>query len=303
MNTGSVSQTGASRAGYTGAVTAPRQRWRRSWRRFARNRSAVVGLVLVVGLVAVALLAPYITPFPHHVGPFVDFANTHRPPGGPYLFGTDEAGRDIFTRTIYGIRYALLMPLVVLGISVPVGVLLGLIAGYFKGFIELVIMRFTDMVLAIPPLALALAITAVLEPDLLNTMLALTFIWWTWHARLIHGIVSSLRSEDYIQACRVMGASRFHILFRELLPNCVSAIIVKTTLDIAFVIEIAAGLSFLGLGVRPPTPALGTMVANGVTYLPHIWWGAVFPGLAILLLVVAFSLLGEGLRDLLDVEV
>ena len=157
-------------------------------------------------------------------------------------------------------------------------------------------MRFTDMMLSIPPLVMALSISAVLTPKLSNTMIALGAIWWTWHTRLVRSIVVSLRNEEYVQACRVMGASHFHIMFKEILPNCVSQIVVKITLDTAFIIQLGAGLSFLGLG------ALGTMISNGTDYLPNEWWLTVFPALGVLILVFGFNWLGDGLKEMFDVE-
>jgi peptide/nickel transport system permease protein len=163
-------------------------------------------------------------------------------------------------------------------------------------------MRFTDIMLALPPLAMALAITAVLSPNLINAMIAITLLWWTWHTRLIFRIVKAQMNEDYVEAARVAGASHTHILFKELLPNCISAVAVKISRDAGYVIIFGAALSFLGLGVQPPTPDLGTMVATGSEYLPEMWWQAVMPGLAILYAILGFNLLGDGLRDMLDVE-
>ena len=191
----------------------------------------------------------------------------------------------------------------VLGLSVPFGVLLGLLAGYYGGWVETVIMRVTDIFLAIPALVMALAITAALSPSLINGMIAISLLWWNWHTRLIYTTVRSLRNEEYVEAARVVGASDAHILFKELLPNCISVITVKVTLDAGFVILIGAGLSFLGLGAQPPTPDLGTMVSTGADFLPEFWWESVLPGLAILFAILGFNLLGDGLRDLLDVEV
>jgi peptide/nickel transport system permease protein len=277
--------------------------WRRAWYRFRRNPSAVAGLVIVTMVVLVAIFAPWVARYPEHAGNFVDFRSRHVPPSAAYWFGTDQVGRDVFTRVVYGYRVSLLLVVVVLGIAVPVGVLLGLLAGYFGGWVETLIMRLTDIFLAIPALVMALAITAALTPNLVNAMIAISALWWTWHTRLIFGIVRSLRGEEYVEAARLLGASTFHVLFRELLPNCVSAISVKVTLDAGFVILIGAGLSFLGLGAQPPTPDLGTMVSTGSRYLPDMWWQSIFPGLAILVAILGFNLLGDGLRDLFDVEV
>ena len=273
-----------------------------NWFRFSRNPTAVIGAVIVIVAVALALLAPYITPFPDHVGAVVDFRNRHQPPSAEHWFGTDNVGRDIFTRVIFGLRVSLVLAVVVLGIAVPVGVTLGLLAGYFGGWVEIVIMRVTDIALAIPPLVMALAVAAVLTPSLTNSMLAIALLWWTWHTRLVYSMTRQLRSQEFVEAAETLGASRAHIIFREILPNCVSAIAVKTSLDAGFVILIGAALSFLGLGIQPPTPDLGTMVASGASYLPDYWWQSVLPGCAILFVALGFNLLGDGLRDLFDVE-
>ncbi len=276
---------------------------RRGWYRFRRNPAAVIGLIIVSLVVLCALFAPWLAPYPEHAGTFVDFRSRHLPPSWDHLFGTDNVGRDVFTRVLYGYRLSLLMVVFVLGLSVPFGVLLGLLAGYYGGWVETVIMRLTDVFLAIPALVMALAITAALTPTLLNSMIAISLLWWNWHTRLIYATVTSLRNEEYVEAARIVGASDAHILFRELLPNCVSVISVKTTLDAGFVILIGAGLSFLGLGAQPPIPDLGTMVSSGADFLPERWWQSVFPGLGILFVILGFNLLGDGLRDLLDVEV
>lgn len=276
---------------------------RRSWYRFSRNPAAITGLAMVLLVILIALLAPVIAPYPEHAGSYVNFRERHLPPSSEHFFGTDNVGRDVFTRVLFGYRISLLMVVFVLGLSVPFGVMLGLLAGYYGGWVETLIMRITDIFLAIPALVMALAITAALTPSLLNAMIAISLLWWNWHTRLVYTTVKSLRNEEYIEASEVIGASDFHILFKELLPNCVSVISVKVTLDAGFVILIGAGLSFLGLGAQPPTPDLGTMVSSGADYLPEYWWESIFPGLAILFAILGFNLLGDGLRDLLDVEV
>jgi peptide/nickel transport system permease protein len=273
-----------------------------NWYRFSRNPTAMIGLVIVVLCVTAAILAPYITPFPDHVGAVTNFRARHLPPSAVNWFGTDNVGRDIFTRVIFGLRISLLLAVVVLGIAIPTGTILGMAAGYFGGWTEIVIMRITDIALAIPPLVMALAVAAVLSPDLLHSMLAIASLWWTWHTRMIYSITRQLRTQEFIEAAETLGASKFHILFREILPNCVSAIAVKTSLDCGFVILVGAALSFLGLGIQPPTPDLGTMVAQGASFLPDFWWESVLPGCAILFLALGFNLLGDGLRDLFDVE-
>lgn len=273
-----------------------------NWYRFSRNPGAVIGLAIVVICVLAAVFAQWITPFPDHVGAVVDFRNRHQPPSWEHWFGTDNVGRDIFTRVIFGLQVSLTLAFVVLIIAVPFGTLLGLLAGYFGGWTEVVIMRMTDIALAMPPLIMALAVAAVLEPSLMNAMLAIAALWWTWHTRLIYSLVRQIRSQEYIEAAETLGASKAHILFREILPNCVSAIAVKTSLDAGFVILIGASLSFLGLGIQPPTPDLGTMVADGASFLPDNWWQSMLPGAAILFVALGFNLLGDGLRDLFDVE-
>lgn len=275
----------------------------RAWYAFSRNSTSVAGLLIVVLLVLWTAFAPWLTPFPRHARAFTDIEHANQPPGLPYLFGTDTIGRDIFTRVIFGYRFSLLLGVVVLSLAVPIGVALGLVAGYFRGWPETVIMRVTDVFLSIPPLALALAIMAVLEPNLQNAMLAVSVMWWPWYTRLVYSLVSSLRQEAYVQAAEVVGASPAHILLRELLPNCLPAILTKMTLDMAFVILIGSSLSYLGLGVQPPDPDLGTMVADGAKYMPDLWWISVFPGLAILAIVLGFNLFGDGLRDVFGVEV
>jgi len=273
-----------------------------NWYRFSRNPTAVIGAVIVIISILAAILAPYITPYPEHVGAVVNFRARHLPPSGEYWFGTDNVGRDIFTRVIFGARISLLLALVVLGTAVPVGTVLGLLAGYFGGWTETIIMRLTDIALAIPPLVMALAVAAVLSPDLINSMLAIAALWWTWHTRLIYSITRQLRGQEFVEAAETLGASKFHILFREILPNCVSAIAVKTSLDCGFVILVGASLSFLGLGIQPPTPDLGTMVSQGSAFLPDFWWESILPGFAILFIALGFNLLGDGLRDLFDVQ-
>ena len=270
--------------------------------RFKSNPLALIGGFIVISVAIAAIFAPYLAPSPESAGSFVDFRNRHSPPSWQNPMGTDNVGRDILSRVIYGYRVSLGLVIGVLGVAVPFGVILGLVAGYFGGWIETIVMRFTDVMLALPPLAMALAITAVLSPNLINAMVAITMLWWTWHTRLIYRIVKSQMNEDYVEAALVAGASHSHILFKELLPNCFSAVAVKISLDAGFVILFGAALSFLGLGVQPPKPDLGTMVDTGSEYMPEMWWQAVMPGLAILYAILGFNLLGDGLRDMLDVE-
>jgi peptide/nickel transport system permease protein len=280
-----------------------RENWGRNWYKFSRNPMSVIGLAIVLTLIVLAILAPIVTPYPRHAGAFVDFAHAKLPPSSKYIFGTDQVGRDIFTRIIFGLRSSLLMGMMVLAIVVPVGVLFGLLAGYFQGsWIDTMIMRTTDIFLAVPPLVLALAVAAVLQPNLWNAMLAVSIMWWPWYTRLVYGLATQLRNEYFVVAAEVNGASTAHILFREIFPNTVSPVLTKMSLDIAWVIIIGSMLSFVGLGVQPPEPSLGSMLADGSRYLPDQWWIAIFPALAIVVVVLGFNLLGDGVRDLFAAE-
>ena len=268
----------------------------------ASSPLSALGAALILLVVAGAVFADLLAPFPEHRGAVVDFANFNRPPGWPHLMGTDLVGRDLFSRILYAYRISLLLGVVVLSVAVPVGVAVGLAAGYLGGWWERGLMRLTDVFLSIPPLVLALSIMGLLAPTLLNGMLAVTAMWWPWYARLVYGVARGEREEGYVLAAELVGASRAHVMLREILPNCIPAIVTKMTLDLGFVILIASSLSFLGLGVQPPTPDLGSMVAEGARYLPDSWWLTVFPGLAILVAVFGFNLLGDALRDLLGAE-
>lgn len=264
------------------------------------NPLSVIGLLLVGAVFFCAFFADFIAPYPEHAGAVINFAFANKPPSADYLLGTDVVGRDILTRIIYAYRIALGMGLVVLSIAPPIGVAVGLIAGYIGGRTDFILMRITDIFLSIPPLVLALAIMGLLKPTLLNAMLAVTAMWWPWYARLVYNITRGEKVEGYVLAAEVIGASRWHIMFREILPNCLPAIVTKMTLDFGFVILIASSLSFLGLGVQAPTPDLGSMVSEGTKYLPDSWWLTIFPGLAIMIAVFGFNLVGDVLRDVLE---
>jgi peptide/nickel transport system permease protein len=262
----------------------------------------MIGLVIVLVIIISAIFAPWITPYPEHAGPFVDFESAGQPPSLQHLCGTDNIGRDIFSRIIFAFRGALIMAVVVLALAVPLGVLLGLIAGQLQNtWIDIVIMRITDVFLGIPSLILALAIAVVLKPTLMNAMIAISVTWWAWYTRLVYGMASSIRNEYFVIAADLIGASKFHILFREILPNCLSPVFTKIALDVGWVILIGAALGFLGLGAQPPTPALGQMVSDGANNITF-WWMTVFPALAIVLAIMSFNLMGDGLRDMLEIR-
>ena len=268
--------------------------------RISGNPLSIVGAAIMVMLIIVTLGAPILAPYPKHIGIFVDFANTSHSPSLAHWFGTDDVGRDILSRAIFGLRTSLGLSILVLAIAVPVGVIIGLVAGYFGGLAGAILMRITDIFLALPPLVLAMAIMGLLAPTMTNVMVAISVMYWPWHARLAYSLARSLRHEDYVAASRIVGASPGYIMFSEILPNCIPSILIKTTFDLAFVILLIASLGFVGLGVQPPTPDLGRMVADGVRFLPFGWWISLFPGLFVMIAVLGFSLFGDGLRDALE---
>jgi len=274
----------------------------RGWRAFRRSPMALVGLALVALVVFSALLADAIVPYPSHAGPVGDFAAMSAAPSRQYLLGTDTIGRDLLTRVIYAYRLSLEMAVVVLAIATPIGVVVGLLAGYLGPVWSYALMRLTDVFLSVPPLVLAMSITGFLEPSAIHGMMAITAMWWPWYARLTYNLTRAERQEGYVLAAETVGASLPHTLFREILPNCMPAILTKMTIDVGFVILIASSMSFLGLGAQAPTPDLGSMVADGARYMPDAWWLTVFPALAILIVVLGFNLLGDGLREAADVR-
>ncbi|MGB9726428.1 MAG: ABC transporter permease [Fervidicoccaceae archaeon] len=278
-----------------------REELRRRWYKFKSNPLSMIGLAIVLSVVFGAVFAPYIIPYPESVGLYMNFTQAFQPPSLNHPFGTDSYGRDVFSRTIYGFRYSLLLAAVVLSIVVLPGTLLGMIAGYYRDTkIEVAIMRLTDIFLGVPPLILALSIASVLSPNLINSMIAITLMWWPWYTRLAYSSTSSVVNEPFIKAAQLIGASLKHILFKEIAPNIMGSILTKMTLDVGWVILIGASLSFLGLGAQPPTPDLGTMVAEGAKYLPYYWWVTLFPAGAIVYIILGFNLLGDGIRDALS---
>jgi len=222
------------------------------------------------------------------------------PPSSKYLFGTDDVGRDILSRVIYGSRISLRICTLVVGLTIGIGTILGIISGYWGGWIDELIMRISDVFLAFPALILAMAIAAALGPSLENVILAMVVIWWPRYARVTRGQVLVLREIDYIVAARAIGVHNRRIIMRHILPNCVSPVLIQATLDMGEVLLTAATLSFIGFGAQPPTPEWGAMISLGRNYLRDNWWYATFPGLAILLTVIGFNLLGDAARDILD---
>jgi peptide/nickel transport system permease protein len=230
----------------------------------------------------------------------MNLANRLKPPSSAHWFGTDEMGNDLFSRVVIATRTSLWVGLTIIGVSCAVGVPLGIAAGYFGGSVRTVIMRITDVFLSVPGIVLALAIVAALGPGILNGIIALSIVWWPGYVRLIEAKTLSLRNEPFIEASRAAGAGHARILFRHILPNCASPIIIKASMDMGLAILAAASLGFLGLGAKPPAPEWGAMISVARTYMPAFWWYAVFPGVFIYLTVLGFNLLGDGLRDILD---
>jgi peptide/nickel transport system permease protein len=258
---------------------------------------ALAGVILILALVMTALLAPLVTPF----DPLnVDLRNKLLPPSSTHIFGTDDLGRDILSRVIAGSRISLQIAIMVVAFAFSFGTSLGVVAGFYGGVVNELLMRVTDMFLAIPSLVLAMVIAAALGPSLYNVMLSLCVTWWPWYTRLARAEAISVREKQYTEAARMIGVSNFRLIFRHILPNCLSPVIVNASMDMGFVILTAAGLSFIGLGAQPPSPEWGAMLSLGRSYLREAWWVATFPGLAILITVLGFNLLGDGLRDLLD---
>lgn len=259
-----------------------------------------IGGAIVLVLAVVAIFAPWLAPYPGDAGnathPFAILAH----PSGTHPFGTDELGRDILSRVMYGARISPLIAAVVVSGSLLVGVPLGAIAGYSGGIIDEVIMRVTDVFLAVPALLLALAFAVVLPPGIGSTMLAIGIAWWPWYTRLVRGQAASVRGRRYIESSRALGLPQWRILLRHVLPNAITPVLVQASLDFGGVILTAAALAYLGLGVQDPTPDWGLMISEGQGYFSTQWWLVAFPGLAILITAIGFNLLGEGLKDLLD---
>jgi len=264
------------------------------------NPLLVVGAVASACIVVVALLAPLLAPFPGDAGTATHPFIVLHPPSAQHWFGTDNVGRDILSRVLYGARISPLIAFIVLLIAGAIGIPLGLAAGYFGGWLDEVIMRVTDIFLAFPPLLLALAFAAVLPATLTTVIIAIAISWWPWYVRLIRGQAASVSGRPYIEACRALGIPRRRIILRHILPNSITPLIVQMSLDVGGVILTASALSFLGLGPQDPIPDWGLMVSEGQAYFPTAWWVVTFPGIAILLTAFAFNLLGDGLRDLLD---
>ena len=264
------------------------------------NPLLVAGAVMCVLIIGVAIFAPLLAPYPADAGSATHPFDILKAPSAAHWFGTDNVGRDILSRVIYGARISPVIAVFVLLIACLIGIPLGALAGFFGGWLDEVIMRVTDIFLAFPPLLLALALAAVLPPSLTSLIIAISVTWWPWYTRLIRGQAASVAGRPYVESCRALGISSPRILLRHVLPNSITPLIVQVSLDFGGVILTVSALSFLGLGAQDPTPDWGLMVAEGQNYFTTAWWVVTFPGLAILVTAFAFTLLGDGLRDLLD---
>ncbi len=269
-----------------------------TWRRFASNRLAMVGLAIILALLFVAAFADVLAPHSATVG---DLRGSRlQPASAEHWLGTDDQGRDILSRLIYGSRLTLFVVVLVAIIAAPIGLVVGTVAGYAGGWTDAILMRITDIFLAFPKLVLALAFVAALGPGIENAVIAIAVTSWPPYARIARAETMTVRNSDYIAAVRLMGASPMRIVLLHIMPLCISSLIVRVTLDMAGIILTAAGLGFLGLGAQPPLPEWGAMIASGRRFILDQWWVAAAPGAAILIVSLGFNLLGDGLRDALD---
>jgi peptide/nickel transport system permease protein len=267
------------------------------WPRFRQNGFAVAGGVVVAVLFLMSFLAPYITPYDPSS---IDAYHVLMPPSSLHWMGTDELGRDVFTRVIYGARISLKVGFVAVGIAMVIGTMTGLLAGYYGRWVDALLMRLVDIMLCFPTFFLILAVIAMLEPSIWYIMLVIGATGWMGVARLVRAEVLSIRERDFILAARAIGASDIRIILRHILPNAMAPVLVAATLGVAGAILTESALSFLGIGVQPPTPSWGNILTSGKDYIGFAWWLSLYPGLAILVTVLAYNLLGEGIRDAID---
>ena len=274
--------------------------YRFALRRFFASPLTVTGVAVILLLFLVAALAPILAPFPQDAGTVTHLSERLRPPSHAHLLGTDDLGRDILSRIIYGTRLTIQIGFVVTLLSLFIGVPIGAVAGFLGGKIDEALMRTADAFQSIPPLILALAVAAALRPSITNAMIAISVAWWPWYSRVVRGQVLSLRERTFVEAARCVGVRPRRIIFSHILPNCFSVILVQASLQVGNAILTAAALSFVGVGAQPPLPEWGLMLSVGRGFLPEVWWFVTFPGIAIFITVLGFNLLGDGLRDILD---
>jgi peptide/nickel transport system permease protein len=292
--------TGALGSAITGGRAGYTSEWTRRWRRFRQNRLSVVGAGIIIFLALLALIGPFVAPYPDDATGAVHISERLQRPSSEHWMGTDEVGRDILTRLLVGSRLSLGAGFIVLVIATSIGLLLGVVSGYFGGKIDILIQRLTDVFLTVPGLILAMAVSAALGPSLVNVMWAISLVWWPGYCRLTRAEVLRRKEEAYVEAARSAGARSHRIMLRHILPNIFTPVLVKASMDIGFAVLTLASLGFIGLGAQPPDPDWGKMIADGRRYLPESWWLTVFPGFAIFLTVFGFNLLGDGIRDVFD---
>lgn len=273
---------------------------RRSLYFLLRNPLTMAGVIIVAALFVVAALAPHLAPNPEQGAGLSNLEHRLEAPSWDYLLGTDELGRDILSRVIYGSWISLRAAFTVIVLVILVGAPLGIIAGYFGGAVDEIIMRASDLVLAFPSLLLAVAIVAALGPNLTNAMIALSVPWWPWYTRITRSQTMSLKERQFVEAARATGVPAFRIMLRHILPNCVTPVIVQATLDMGYIILALSGLGFLGLGSQPPTADWGVMISEGRSFILQQWWISTFPGLAILVSVLGFNLVGDGIAEVMN---
>jgi peptide/nickel transport system permease protein len=274
-----------------------KQQIKNFWRHFKKNRLGVGGLVIIVIVFFIAIFASLLSPYDPGK---TDVSLKLKPPSLQHYLGTDQLGRDVFSRMLYGSRISLSVGFVAVGISILIGILVGAMAGYKGGWIDSLLMRFVDIMLSFPSFFLILTVVAILRPNIYNVMIVIGITSWEGTARFVRAEFLSLRERDYVQAARALGVKDRRIIFRHILPNALAPVFVTASLGVASAILVEAGLSFLGFGVQPPAPSWGNILTEGRTYIFDAWWLTVFPGLAILITVLSFNLFGEGLRDALD---
>ena len=272
-------------------------RQREFWTRLKRNRMAMTGLALVLGLFVVSIFAPWLAPYDPNL---IDLKQVLMPPSPTHYLGTDTLGRDVLSRIIFGSRVSLKVGFVAVGLATLIGVLVGALAGYYGGVVDAVLMRLVDLMLCFPTLFLILAVIAVLGPSIWNIMVVIGVTGWMGVARLVRAEFLSLREREFVTAARALGASDARLIWRHLLPNALTPVMVSATLGVAGAILTESALSFLGLGVQAPTPSWGNILTMGKDNLEIAWWLSVFPGLAILVTVMSYNLLGEGIREAVD---
>jgi len=265
-----------------------------------RNRLTQIAFYVMIVFLLVAAFAPLLAPYPSHAYEAANIAEKLQGPSSAHWLGTDEIGRDILSRIIYGTRLSLYTSLLAVGLALLIGVPLGAIAGSVGGKVDEIIMRITDIFLSFPPLLLAIALVAMAGPGLINAVLAIAISWWPWYTRLVRGQAISIKERNFVKAALTIGTPRWKIVFRHILTNTISPVIVQASMDLGGVILTIASLSFLGLGAQAPSPEWGLMIATGRAYFPDAWWYSIFPGLCIFVAVLIFNLLGDGLREILD---